>query len=108
MLFQILYFHSSVRADIEAWPDPILADYARIIELLMQYGPQLGLPHSRAMGNGLFELRARGKEGMGRAFYCYKKGQKIIVLHSFIKKTQKTPERELKIAQKRLKEVKDV
>lgn len=70
--------------------------------------PNWVLPHSRAMGNGLFELRARGKDDVGRAFYCYQKGQKIIVLHSFIKKTQKTPERELKIAQKRLKEVKDV
>ena len=57
------------------------------------------------MGKGLFEIRARGKEGIGRAFFCTAVGNKIVVLHTFIKKTQKTPLKELKIARKRLKEV---
>ncbi|MEI6757544.1 MAG: type II toxin-antitoxin system RelE/ParE family toxin [Chlorobium sp.] len=63
------------------------------------------MPHSRAMGKGLFELRARGKDGIGRAFYCYLKGKRIVILHVFIKKTQSTPQRELNIAQKRMDEV---
>jgi len=50
------------------WPDGILADYARLVELLMESGPNLRMPHSRAMGGGLFELRPRGREGIGRAF----------------------------------------
>lgn len=58
------------------------------------------------MGNGLFELRCKGAEGIGRAFYCTMVGREIVILHSFIKKTQETPERELKTARKRLKEVK--
>ncbi len=57
------------------------------------------------MGKGLFELRARGKDGIGRAFYCYLKGKRIVILHVFIKKTQSTPQRELNIAQKRMDEV---
>ena len=56
-------------------------------------------------GDGLFELRPKGRSGIGRAFYCYMVGKQVIVLHAFIKKTQRTPENELKLARKRLKEV---
>jgi phage-related protein len=99
------YFHSSVKAEVEAWPDGILADFARIIELLMEFGPNLRMPHSRTMGNGLFELRARGREGIGRAFYCFVIDQRIVILQAFVKKTQHTPDQELRIARKRMKEV---
>ncbi len=66
------------------------------------------MPHSRAMGGGLFELRPRGREGIGRALYCFVVGQKVIILHAFVKKTQQTSEHELKIARKRMKEVQNV
>ena len=65
----------------------------------------LRLPHSRALGDGLFELRLRGKGGIGRAFYCFLLGKRVVVLHAFIKKSQQTPDRELKLARKRLKEL---
>ena len=63
------------------------------------------MPHSKAMGDGLFELRPRGREGIGRVFYCFVIGQRIVILHAFIKKTAETPEREMKIPRKRMKEV---
>ena len=107
MSYSITYFHSQVEAEIESWPDGILADYARIIELLMEFGPNLRMPHSRAMGGGLFELRPRGREGIGRVFYCFVIGQRVVVLHAFVKKTPDTPEPELKIARKRMKEVRN-
>ena len=105
MNYIIEYFHKRVKAEIEDWPVGIVADFARITELLMEFGPNLRMPHSRAMGDGLFEVRPRGREGIGRAFYCFVVGQRIIILHAFIKKAQATPEPELKIARKRLKEV---
>ncbi len=74
---------------------------------LSEYGPSLRLPHSRAFGDGLFELRPRGRVGIGRAFYCFMMGKRVVVLHAFIKKTQQTPDRELKLARKRLKELQD-
>jgi phage-related protein len=49
------------------------------------------------MGDGLFELRPRGREGIARVFYCMMVGKKIVMLHSFIKKTNETPKRELDI-----------
>ena len=107
MTFEIEYFHERVLAEIEAWPVDVLADYARLVELLMEYGPHLRLPHSRAFGGGLFELRPKGRAGIGRAFYCFQIDKRVVVLHAFIKKTPQTPDRELKLARKRLKEILD-
>lgn len=105
MLFEIEYFHERVLHEIESWPMDVLADYARLVELLAEYGPSLRLPYSRACGDGLFELRPRGRSGVGRAFYCFLVGKRVVVLHAFLKKSQHTPDRELKLARKRLKEV---
>ena len=55
--YTIEYFHPRVKAEIERWPDGVLAAFARIVELLMEFGPNLRMPHSRALGGGLFELR---------------------------------------------------
>ena len=71
------------------------------------YGPDLGMPHSRAMGGGLFELRLNAPEGISRVFYCTVVGWRIVMLHQFVKKTDKTPRRELEIAERRMKEAKD-
>ena len=71
--YSIEYFHPRVKKEIESWPSGILADYARIVELLMEFGPNLRMPHSRAMGGGLMELRARGREGIGRVFYFFRR-----------------------------------
>jgi phage-related protein len=103
--FAIEYFHERVLAEIESWPVDVLADYARLLELLTDHGPNLRLPHSRALGGGLFELRPRGKVGIGRAFYCFLIGRRVVIVHAFVKKTQQTPDRELKLARKRVKEL---
>ena len=107
MRHEIEYFHPQILKDIEKWPDSIKADYARLIELVMDFGPDLRMPHSRAIGNGLFEIRPKGRDGIGRALYCFVKGKRIIILHAFIKKSQATPQKELMIARKRMKEVND-
>lgn len=104
-MWKVHYFNSRVQSDIESWPVGIYADFLRLIHLMESHGADLRMPHSRAMGQGLFELRCRGSQGIGRAFYCTMVGREILVLHSFIKKTQETPEREMTIARKRLKEV---
>lgn len=71
------------------------------------FGPDLGMPHTRSMGEGLFELRLKSAEGIARVFYCMMVGKEIMVLHQFIKKTDKTPSRELSTARRRMKEVKN-
>ena len=107
MVFAIEYFHQRVLDEIESWPVDILADYARLLELLAEHGPNLRLPHSRALGEGLFELRPRGRSGIGRAFYCFVVRKRVVIVHAFVKKTQQTPDKELKLARKRAKELLD-
>lgn len=105
MAYEVEYFHPRVLAEIEAWPVDVLADYAHLVGLLAEHGPNLRLPHSRAMGDGLFELRPRGRSGIGRALYCFLVGKRVVVVHAFVKKTQQTPDKELKLARKRMKEL---
>ena len=105
MAWTIDYYSEDVRLEIDALPVGIRASYTRLTELLEEFGLELRMPHSRAMGGGLFELRPRGREGIARVFYCTKVGRKIIILHSFIKKTNETPKREMDIARKRQREV---
>ncbi len=73
---------------------------------MLIYGPNLKAPHTKAMGDGLFELRMQSKEGIGRVFFCTIVDKKIVMLHSLIKRSQKTPKNELDIARNRMKEVK--
>ena len=106
MAFDVSYFHERVLNEVQSWPVDVLADYARLIELLTEHGPSLRMPHSRAFVDGLFEVRPRGRSGIGRAFYCFLLGKRVVVvLHAFIKKTQQTPDKELNLARKRLKEL---
>ncbi len=76
----------------------------RQIELLGTYGVELGMPHAKLLGGGLFELRVRGKREV-RVFYVYVAAKRIILLHGFVKKSQATPKKELDIARKRQQEV---
>lgn len=69
------------------------------------WGPNLRLPHSRAFGEGLFELRPRGRSGIVRALYCFLISRRAVVLHAFVKKSQQTPDRERKLARKGMKEM---
>jgi len=106
-MWRVHSFNRKVKTEIEAWPVGIYADFLRLVQLMERYSADLRMPHSRAMGQGLFELRCRSGEGIGRAFYCTMSGREITILHSFIKKTQETPEREITMARRRLREVRD-
>ena len=69
------------------------------------FGPDLAMPHTRAMGGGLFELRIKAAEGIARVFYCTVVDRRIVFLHQFVKKADQTPPKELEIARRRMKEV---
>ena len=107
MNWTIGYYSESVQQEILVMPAGFLARYLRYTDRMEIFGPDLGMPHTRAMGDGLFELRLKAVEGIARVFYCTMVGKKIMILHQFIKKTDKTPPRELAIARRRMKEVKN-
>ena len=106
MSWKITFFNQKVEAETLAFPAGILANLLHILEMIEEFGPNIGKPYTAPMGNRLFEIRAKGKEGIGRALFCIEEDKEIIILHSFIKKTQKTPNRELEKARRRMKELK--
>ncbi len=106
MSYSILYYNEQVQEDIMNLPATLQARYIGLTNRMIVYGPNLGLPHTDSFGSGLFELRLKGAEGIARVFFCTLVKQEIVMLHSFIKKTQKTPGKELKIAKERMKELK--
>ena len=105
MSWKVTFFSERVEQQTLKFPAGILAHLLHILELVEEFGPDLGKPHTAPMGKGLFEIRAKGKEGIGRSLFCTKKGKEIIILHSFVKKTRRTPSKELDIARKRMKEL---
>lgn len=106
MAYFIRYFSQAVQEDIMNLPVTLQARYIGLTDRMMVHGPHLGLPHTDAFGGGLFELRLKGVEGIARVFFCTMIGQEIVMLHSFVKKTQKTPDKELRIAKERMKGLK--
>jgi phage-related protein len=106
MAYFIRYFSQAVQEDIMNLPVTLQARYIGLTDRMMVHGPHLGLPHTDAFGGGLFELRLKGVEGIARVFFCTMIGQEIVMLHSFVKKTQKTPDKELRIAKERMRELK--
>jgi len=105
--YDIKYYSQTVQEQILKLPDTLAARYVVLTRRMQAIGPNLGEPHTKAMGDGLFELRLKGAEGIARVFYCTLIGKRIVMLHSFVKKSDRTPLRELDVARSRLKEIKD-
>lgn len=87
----IAYYSASLLEWVDGLPVGIRAGYARITERMQSHGPALGMPYTRAMGGGLFEIRAQGREGIARIFYCTVVEHRIVMLHGFGKRPTKRP-----------------
>ena len=107
MDYTISYYSDVVQAEILGLPDTLAARYIVLTRRMVVLGPNLGAPHTKAFGDGLFELRLKGAEGIARVFFCTLVAKRIVMLHSFIKKSDKMPLREREMAEVRMKEVKD-
>jgi phage-related protein len=105
MEWHIVYYDEDLQRAIMGFPPGIQARYVPLSERMVVFGPDLGMPHTRPMGKGLFEMRMKAKEGIGRVFFGALPGRRIVMLHAFVKKSAKAPAKELKVARRRLKEV---
>ena len=76
------------------------AKILRIIDLLEANGPQLRMPYSESLEDGIFEIRAKQSSNITRVLYFFTVGRKIILTNGFVKKTAKTPRREIELAKK--------
>ena len=105
MSWSVVFYSDRVESEVANMSPGFVARFVRFAERMEIYGPNLGMPHTKAMGDGLFELRLKGGEGIARVFYCTRIGRRIVMLHHFIKKTEKIPAKELLIARTRMKEI---
>jgi phage-related protein len=79
--------------------------FVRVSALIEEFGPfQVGMPHIRSLSEKLWEIRVSGRDGIGRGIYVVATGKKIVVVHVFVKKTQRTPAAALQTALSRAKE----
>ena len=106
MKYEIKFFNDAVYKETMNLPSSVLAQLLRVFDLAEIYGANLGRPHSAPLGDGLFEFRAKGKEGIARSIFVCVADRKIVILHSIIKKSPKIPKKDLDLAKKRAKELK--
>src|SRR5438094_7409129 len=97
-----------VRDELEVLPPDMRARFRRIVELIQDHGlEQVREPYVKHFEGPLWEMRMKGKDGISRAIYVTARGRRVVVVRVFIKKTQKTPRREIEIALQRAQEVQD-
>jgi phage-related protein len=105
MRWAVTFLDSRVEVALLNMQASFVARFIRYAERMEELGPDLGMPHTRAMGGGLFELLLKSPDGIARVFYGIARERRIVILHHFAKKAAKTPANELLVARRRLKEV---
>lgn len=107
MTWTITFYNERVEKDTEALPVGVRANFQKVVDLMEEFGPDIGRPHTAQLERGLYEIRAKGKEGISRSLYCTVKGREVIILLTAVKKSDKLPKRHMDTARKRMKEVQD-
>jgi len=106
MSWSVEFLDQDVKSSLDALPTDIRASFQRIVELIQSHGlERVREPYVKHLEGALWEMRMKGRGGIARAVYVTAVGRRIVVVHVFTKKTQKTPRREIAIALKRAKEV---
>lgn len=106
MAWTVSTLNATVDAEVEALPADMRARLVRLSELIERHGLD-ALPRDTVdhLEDKLWELRLRGRSGISRAIYVTASGQRVVIVRVFVKKTQKTPSRELRLARERAKDV---
>ncbi len=106
MKWKVETLNKTVDKEIAGLSSSMKARFLRISEMLEEFGPaRVKEPYVKYLGDYLWEMRLRGNDGIARVIYVTAKKQRIIVLHAFIKKTQKTPRSAIKMALKRKQDI---
>jgi phage-related protein len=106
MAWKVQFLDDDVKAALDALPEDIQVDFAWISELIETMGlPCVREPYVKHLEGRLWEMRMKGRDGIARAAYVTAVGHRVVVVHVFVKKTEKTPRREIETALRRAKEV---
>jgi phage-related protein len=106
MVWTIETLNEVVDAELEDLPADMRARFVHISRLIEEFGlERVREPHVKHLRGPLWEMRLKGRSGISRALYVTVKGRRVVVVRVFVKKTQKTPNREIELALARAKEV---
>ena len=106
MTWSFVFLNAEVKAELDALPADTRASFERIVQLVQAVGlERVHEPYIKHIEGRIWEMRMRGREGIARALYVTAIGRRVVVLRVFVKKTQKTPRREIELARQRAKEV---
>jgi phage-related protein len=106
MAWTVKFLDEEAQAALFALPRDIRAAFERIVTLIQGHGlERLREPYVKHLEGPLWEMRMKGKDGIARAAYVTATGHRVVVVHVFVKKTQRTPRREIETALRRAKEV---
>ena len=108
MSWTVTFVNRIAEAEVAALPEDMNARFLRIGDMIMASGlPAMREPHVKHLTGKLWEIRVKGRDGIARSIYVAASGQRVVILRTFIKKTQETPRRELDIAFARMKELRE-
>ncbi|MBI3473107.1 MAG: type II toxin-antitoxin system RelE/ParE family toxin [Candidatus Solibacter usitatus] len=106
MCWTVGALNETVDSEVEALPEDMRARLARVAKLIEEKGlERVGEPHVKHIGGRLWEMRLKGRSGISRALYVTAPGRRVVIVRVFIKKTEKTPSREIELALSRAKSV---
>jgi phage-related protein len=104
--WQVDTLNETVDAELDQLPADMKARFVRTSQLIESVGlPNVGMPHVRHIEGTIWEIRLKGRDGIARALYVAAKGQRVVIVRVFVKKTEETPRREIDLALKRAKEL---
>jgi phage-related protein len=106
MSWTVETLNETVDAEVEALPEDMRARLAHIAKLIEEQGLEhMGEPHVKHVQGPLWEMRLTGRSGISRALYVTAAGRRVVIVRAFVKKTEKTPGREIKLALSRAESV---
>lgn len=105
-MWTVGFFSSAAFAEVAALPKDMQARFWRIVLMIEQNGlAEVKAPYVKPIHGKLWEMRMTGRDGIARSFYITASGRRVIVLRTFVKKTEKAPRREIELALERAKDV---
>ena len=106
MAWVVETLNETVDEELDELNESQKAKFIKIVELIEKHGLEnVGKPHVAPLEKKLWEIRVKGKDGIARALYVTAKSKRVVVVRAFVKKTQKTPKKEIELALKRAKEI---
>lgn len=106
MKWTVEFLNKAVKNEFTDLPSDLQAGLMRVVNMIREHGiGKVGMPYVRQVQGKLWEMRGKGQDGIARSFYVAVSGQRVVIVRSFVKKTEQTPHNEIKLALKRAKDV---